>query len=159
MSALAVWNLLGPAHVEDGEAQPLGWRSARDVLAPSRGRPLARYLGVGTISDSHAVNGLTLKHLRQMLSPEHVIIILPSWCFQHLTSTTAGEVVTELRTFTSVRCLSKTLAEGDFHIDLVAKVQKMLEDEDRDLEFVDPSHFQLGEGDLGHEFKHKILGP
>ena len=110
--------------------------SGAGFFASAAERPWARFFGVGTICDSHAVNGLTLKHLRKELPPDHVI--LPSFCLQHLTGNTAGEVATELGVFTSVCCLSKTFAEGDFHIDLVDKVHQTLEDEELGLEVVDP---------------------
>ena len=129
--------------------------SGAGFFASAAERPWARFFGVGTICDSHAVNGLTLKHLRKELPPDHVI--LPSFCLQHLTGNTASEVSTALGMFTSVWLLSKTLAEGDFHIDLVGKIQVLLEDEECGLEVVDPDDFQLDEGDLGHEFTQEIL--
>jgi hypothetical protein len=82
-------------------------------IAPREGeRPQARFHGVLTISDSHGVNKLTVKYLRQQLPEE--VLILPSFCQQHHTGTAATGLATFLRIFTSVWRVSKTFEEGDF---------------------------------------------
>jgi hypothetical protein len=130
-----------------------------DGVAGLRGRdaerPQARYNGTLTISDSHAVNHLTLKYARIILPPEH--IMLPTFCVQHFTGSAASAVSDWLGIFTRVWCLSKTFAEGDFHQNLVDKVRAVLEDEEVGLEVVDPVGFQLDPHDLGPEFTTAVM--
>ena len=118
-------------------------------------RPLARFYGTGTACDSHAVNFLTLKHLRQTLPNTH--LLLPSPCIQHHTGRAAQEITDDLNIFTRVWCLSKTFAEADFHQDLEEKVALILEDGEDGLEIVDPDRFALDPGDVGREFTQNIL--
>ena len=75
--------------------------------------PAAKFYGTLTATDSHNVNHLTLKHLRDALPPDHVL--LPSSCMQHHTGTAATTMPTFLGLFTRVWCLAKTFGEGDFH--------------------------------------------
>ena len=118
-------------------------------------RPLARYYGTATISDSHTVNKLTLKHLRMSLPPDH--LLLSSFCGQHHTGNGASELATSLEICTQTWCLAKTFAEGDFHRDLEIKVDAALEDEVEGLEIVDPRDFQLEPTDLTQEFTQCIM--
>ena len=118
-------------------------------------RPQARYNGTLTISDSHAVNHLTLKYARTILPPAH--IMLPTFCVQHFTGSTASEVSEKLGIFTRVWCLSKTFAEGDFHQNLVDKMRAVLEDEEMGLQVVDPIGFQFDPHDLGPEFTTAVM--
>ena len=130
-----------------------------DGVAGIRGRdderPQARYNGALTISDSHAVNILTLKYARAILPPAH--IMLPTFCVQHFTGSSAAAVSEKLGIFTRVWCLSKTFAEGDFHQNLVDKMRAVLEDEEMGLEVVDPIGFQLDPHDLGPEFTTAVM--
>jgi len=130
-----------------------------DGVAGIRGRdderPQARYNGALTISDSHAVNILTLKYARMILPPAH--IMLPTFCVQHFTGSSAAAVSEKLGIFTRVWCLSKTFAEGDFHQNLVDKMRAVLEDEEMGLEVVDPIGFQLDPHDLGPDFTTAVM--
>ena len=118
-------------------------------------RPQAKRYGTCTANDSHAVNWLTIKHLREVLPDEH--LLLPSPCLQHHTGRAAADVADCLGVFTRIWLLSKTFAEGDFHQDLMDKVSAVLEDEDDGLEIVDPEYFVLDPADIGREFTKEIV--
>ena len=97
-SAAAQWNILAGDPITG--------------IYPTPGsRPQARYCGTLSISDSHAVNKLTLKHLRQALPDD--VLMLVSFCLQHLTGNTAGSLSTYLNLFTRVWTLAKTFSETD----------------------------------------------
>ena len=118
-------------------------------------RPEARFCGTLTISDSHPVNKLTLKHLRQALPAD--VLMLESFCLQHLTGNTAASLSTYLNLFTRVWTLAKTFNEADWYLDLMARMQEVFEDEDEGLEVVDPDGFELRPGDFGTDFTEAIV--
>jgi len=118
-------------------------------------RPSARYYGILSISDSHAVNKLTLKYARQVM-PE-TDLMLASFCLQHHTGNSVASLSEYLNLFTRVWTLSKTFSEGDYHQDLLEKVAELLEDEDEGLEVVDPELFELAPGDLSNSYTNAVV--
>ena len=125
------------------------------ILPKPGSRPLARYYGTLTIGDSHAVNKLTLKNLREeMLKPD---VLMSSMCLQHPTGNTATAISQYLNVFTRTWTLAKTFGEGDFHQDLIEFAMEIFADEDEGLEVVDPDSFQLAPGDFGSDFTNAIM--
>ena len=125
------------------------------IMAQEGSRPLARFYGTVTASDSHQVNKLTVKVVRARMPPDE--LLLPCFCLQHPVGTAAEHVAKYLNVFTRVWTLSKTFNQGDFFQSLLKKLQSILEDPDSGIEVVDPAQFELDRGDLGVEFTESIM--
>ena len=76
------------------------------ILHKPEEAPRAKFHGTICSHDSHAVNRLTVKHLRTQLPEDHVM--LPSYCNQHHVGRAASEVTTNLKLFGHVRTLTRT---------------------------------------------------
>ena len=124
------------------------------VVAPEE-RPSASYYGTLTTCDSHPVNTLMLKHMRAVLPDTDVV--LPSFCIQHHAGRAATDVAVDLNLFTRTWCLAKTFSEGDFHTDLEAHIDDILEHGEVGLEIVDPEEFELAPNDLTRDFTQAIM--
>ena len=129
--------------------------SITGIMPLEGSRPPARFRGTVTMSDSHAVNTLTVKVLRELMPAE--TLLLPCFCLQHPIGTTAENVASYLNVFTRVWTLSKTLNQGDFYQSLVKKMRQILEDPDSGLEVVDPANFELEAEDLRGDFTESIM--
>ena len=68
--------------------------------------PKAKLHGVICAHNSHAVNGLTVKHWRTQLPEEH--LMLPSYCNQRHVGRAASDVATRMNLLTQVWTLAKT---------------------------------------------------
>ena len=84
-------------------------------------------------------------------------VMLPSYCNQHHVGRAAAEVTTRLSLLTRVWTLTKTFADGDFHVHLLQCVDRVLDDEVEGLEVVDPATFVLPPGDLHEDFTQSLL--
>ena len=129
--------------------------AASGILPQEGARPLARFYGTLHISDSHAVNKLTSKYVRQVMPAQD--LLLPTWCLQHSVGTTCTELVTYLNLLSRVWTLAKTFTQGDFHGGIIKHLRDVMESEETGLEVVDPDSFVLDSGDLDEDFTDSIM--
>ena len=125
------------------------------ILHKPEETPRAKFHGIICSHDSHAVNRLIVKHLRVQLPEDHVM--LPSYCNQHHVGRAAADVTTRLNLLAPVWTLTKTFADGDFHVHLLRCVDAVLDNEEDGLEVVDPATFVLPPGDLREDFTQSLL--
>ena len=97
-----------------------GWASW--ILHKPEEAPRAKFHGTICSHDSHAVNRLTVKHVRNQL-PEDCVM-LPSYCNQHHVGRAASDVTTRLNLLSRVWTLTKTFADCDFHVQRFGEAQK-----------------------------------
>ena len=83
--------------------------------------------------------------------------MLPSYCNQHHVGRAASDVTTQLKLFGHVWTLTRTFADGDFHVNLQRCVDAVLDSEEDGLEVVDPAMFVLQPGDLREDFTQSLL--
>ena len=88
------------------------WTALSDSLCPPA--PVyAKFTGVCTTSDSHAVNKMLLRHARNVLPPD--VFVLNSFCVQHGTGSVVEALSKKLGLVGISFCVANTFDQGDFY--------------------------------------------